>query len=137
MAETVFDPSVYQDEAERRWGTNPEYQESMRRTRRYGDDDWAAIRTESESVTAGMAALLAEGTAPDEDAAMDLAEAHRRHIERWFYPCSHALHAGLAAMYTDDPRFSAYFDARGAGLATFVRDAIVANAVRYADKGDL
>ena len=64
---------------------------------------------------------------------MDLAEAHRRHIERWFYPCSHALHACLAAMYTDDPRFAAYFEARGAGLTSFVHDAIVANAARYAD----
>ena len=133
MAETVFDPSAYEDEAERRWGANPEYQESMRRTRRYDDDDWAAIKTESESVTAGLAALLAEGVEPHRDAAMDLAEAHRRHIERWFYPCGHALHACLAAMYTDDPRFTAYFEAHGAGLATFVRDAIVANAARYAD----
>ena len=133
MAESVFDPSVYQDEAERRWGANPEYQESMRRTRRYGDDDWAAIRTESESVTGGLAALLAEGAEVDGDAAMDLAEAHRRHIERLFYPCSQALHGCLAAMYTDDPRFRAYFEARGAGLATFVHDAIVANAARFAD----
>ena len=133
MAQPDFDASVYEDEAERRWGANPEYQESMRRTRRYGDDDWAAIRTESESVTAGLAALLAEGAEPDGDAAMDLAEAHRQHIERWFYPCSHALHGCLAAMYTGDPRFTAYFEARGAGLATFVRDAIVANAARYAD----
>ena len=133
MVPPDFDASVYKDEAERRWGANPEYQESMRRTRRYGDDDWAAIRTGSESVTAGLAALLAEGAAPDEDAAMDLAEAHRRHIERWFYPCSHALHGCLAAMYTDDPRFAAHFGARGVGLATFVRDAIVANAARYAD----
>ena len=133
MAQPDFDASAYEDEAESRWGANPEYQESMRRTRRYGDDDWAAIKTESESLTGGLAALLAEGVEPHRDAAMDLAEAHRRHIERWFYPCGHALHACLAAMYTDDPRFTAYFDARGAGLATFVRDAIVANAARYAD----
>lgn len=134
MAETGFDPSLYEDEAERRWGANTEYQESMRRTRRYGDDDWSAIKTESESLTGSLAALLAEGVEPpDGDAAMDLAEAHRRHIERWYYPCGHALHACLAAMYTDDPRFTAYFEAHGAGLATFVRDAIVANAARYAD----
>ena len=133
MAQPDFDASAYEDEAERRWGANPEYQESMRRTRRYDDDDWAAIKTESESLTGGLAALLAEGVEPHRDAAMDLAEAHRRHIERWFYPCGHALHACLAAMYTDDPRFTAYFEAHGAGLATFVRDAIVANAARYAD----
>ena len=133
MAQPDFDASVYEDEAEKRWGANPEYQESMRRTRRYGNGDWAAVRAESEPVTAGLAALLAEGAEPDGDAAMDLAEAHRQHIERWFYPCSHALHGCLAAMYTDDPRFKAHFEARSVGLASFVRDAIVANAARYAD----
>jgi hypothetical protein len=45
MAETAFALSVYQAEAESRWGANPEYQESMRCTRRYGDD-WAATPTE-------------------------------------------------------------------------------------------
>ena len=65
---------------------------------------------------------------------MDLAESHRRHIDRWFYACSPDMHRGLASMYTADPRFSAYFEERHEGLAAFVADAIDANAARPADR---
>ena len=61
---------------------------------------------------------------------MELAEEHRCHIDRWFYPCSHKMHGGLADMYTADPRFMEYFEKRAEGLATFVQDAIKANAAR-------
>ena len=37
--------------------------------------------------------------------AMALAERARLHIDRWFYPCSHAMHEGLGRMYVQDPRF--------------------------------
>ena len=132
-AQGDFDHSCYEDEAEQRWGGSDAYQESMGRTRGYGKDDRAAIRGESESVVAVLADLLAEGADATGCAAMDLAEAHRRHIERWFYPCSYDMHGHLAAMYTADPRFAAYFEKRGEGLASFVADAIRANAARYSD----
>ncbi|MDE0229618.1 MAG: TipAS antibiotic-recognition domain-containing protein, partial [Spirochaetaceae bacterium] len=61
-----------------------------------------------------------------------LAEEHRCHIDRWFYPCSHGMHRNLAEMYTADPRFKEYFEKRAGGLAVFVRDAIRANAQRSA-----
>ena len=62
---------------------------------------------------------------------MDLAEEHRCHIDRWFYPCSHGMHRNLAEMYTEDPRFEEYFEKRGEGLAAFVQDAIRANEARW------
>jgi hypothetical protein len=58
------------------------------------------------------------------------AEAHRANISRWFYTCDYAIHRGLADMYVADPRFTANYDKRAAGLAVFVRDAIHANADR-------
>ena len=131
-AQEDFDPSRYEDEAEQRWGNSDAYQEPKRRTRGYGKKDWAAIRAERESVVA-LADLLAEGVDATGSAAMDLAEAHRRHIDRWFYPCSHDMHGHLAAMYTADPRFAAHFERRGEGLAAFVSDAIRANGARYSD----
>ena len=61
-----------------------------------------------------FAALMAGGgDAPDREA-MDLAERHRMHIDRWYYPCSPGMHAGLAEMYVSDQRFQAAFDRRGA-----------------------
>ena len=83
-----------------------------------------------DEVKERLAELLAEGAHAAGRAAMDLAEEHRCHIDRWFYPCSHKMHRGLAEMYTADPRFMEYFEKRAEGLAVFVQDAILANAAR-------
>ena len=129
-----FDHAQYQDEAERRWGHSDEYKESMRRTRRYGKSDWARIKAEGETVVARLAELMAEGAQAAGRAAMDLAEEHRCHIDRWFYPCSHGMHRNLAEMYTADPRFEEYFEKRARGLAAFVQDAIRANEARWRNR---
>ena len=47
-----FDHAQYQEEAEERWGDTDAYKESMRRTRRYGKNDWARIKEEGEEVLA-------------------------------------------------------------------------------------
>ena len=129
-----FDHDKYQEEAEQRWGDTDAYKESMRRTRHYDKNDWARIKEEGQDVVARLAGLLADGAQAAGRAAMDLAEEHRCHIDRWFYPCSHGMHRGLAEMYTADPRFKEYFEKRGAGLATFVQDAIRANAARQRNR---
>ena len=125
-----FDHEQYEEEARERWGGTDAYRESMRRTRRYSRDDWTRIKAEAEDVMARLAELLQEGAHAASRAARGLAEEHRRHIDRWFYPCSHAMHAGLADMYVADPRFTEYFEKRGQGLAAFFREAILANAAR-------
>jgi len=128
MENTRHDP--YADEARERWGDTEAYKESARRTKRYKAEDWAKIKAEGEAVEAAMAALLSSGEAADGPKAMDLAERARLHIDRWFYPCSRAMHAALAEMYTADARFAAHYEERAAGLAAFVADAIRANARR-------
>ncbi len=125
-----FDHARYEDEARERWGRTDAYEESMPRTRRYSKQDWTRIKEEGETVLARLAELLDEGAQAASRAAMELAEEHRCHIDRWFYPCSHAMHAGLADMYVADPRFTEYFEKRGEGLAVFLRDVILANAAR-------
>jgi hypothetical protein len=49
-----------------------------------------------------LAAALADGVAPDAKATIELAERHRRHIARWFYDCSSAMHRRLGQMYVAD-----------------------------------
>ena len=125
-----FDHTRYEAEVERRWGDSEAYKESKRRTSRYGKADWARIRKEGDAVVARLAELSARGAQADGREAMDLAEEHRRHIDRWFYPCSPGMHCQLGALYTADPRFEAYFEKHGAGLAGFFERAIRANEVR-------
>lgn len=125
-----FDPTKYEEEAEARWGQSDAYKESMKRTRSYSKDQWAEIKSEGDGIFERMAALMASGVEADSEGAMDLAEEHRGHIDRWFYPCSYAMHASLSTMYTADPRFAAFFEKRGEGLAEYVRLAIEANVSR-------
>ncbi|UCC24644.1 MAG: TipAS antibiotic-recognition domain-containing protein [Gemmatimonadales bacterium] len=127
---TDFDPQAHEAEARDRWGDSDAYKESARRTRSYTPEQWASIKAELEGIEARLAQLLESGAAANSEAAMEAAEAARLHIHRWYYPCSHAMHAGLAEMYTADARFKAHYDDRSEGLAGFVAGAIRANAAR-------
>lgn len=122
-------------EAHERWGETDAYRESLRRAKGHSREDWRRIREEAESNEARMAALMAAGEDPEGPEAMAAAEAMREHIGRWFYPCSHQVHAGLADMYEADPRFAAHYDERAEGLAAYVAGAIRANAIRAWDEG--
>lgn len=125
-----LDHEQYVDEVAQRWGAGDAYEASMQRTRRYGRADWARIHEEEADMLARLAALMAGGAPATGPAAMDLAEEHRCHIDRWFYPCSHGMHRNLAEMYTADPRFEDHFEKRAKGLAAFVQEAIRANEAR-------
>jgi hypothetical protein len=123
-----FDPSEYEEEARERWGHTEAYQESARRTREYGEAEWSEIRREASEIVDGLAGLLRAGEPADGAAARALAERHRQHISRWFYPCSRQMHRGLAEMYVADERFARTYEREAEGLAAYVHDAIVANA---------
>jgi DNA-binding transcriptional MerR regulator len=128
MFDGNFDPAVYEEEAKERWGKTPSYAESKRRTKSYMKDDWKKIGEEAEAIVTALAELFAAGAKATDAPARALVEKHRLHIDRWFYPCSRAMHVGLGEMYVSDPRFTQYYDQRRPGLAEFVRDAIRANA---------
>lgn len=123
-----FDPSEFDDEVQQRWGTTDTYAVSAKRTKHYKDADWTAIRAEAAEVYTRAARLMDAGHAPTSPEAGAVAETHRLHIERWFYPCSHAMHAQLAEMYTADPRFAETFESVAVGLAQWFADAVRANA---------
>ena len=118
----------YHDEVEQQWGDTDAYRESMRRAKDHSRMDWQAIQAENEANEARMAELLLAGADPEGEEARATAEAMRRHIDRWFYPCSVLMHAGLADMYESDERFRGHYEQRAAGLAAFVAAAIRANA---------
>ena len=127
-----FDVEKHDAEARERWGNTEAYQESARRTARYGKQEWQRIKDEGERIQQRLAELMKSGHAPADAEAMDAAETHRQYIERWFYPCSPAMHRGVGELYVQDPRFTANIDRHHAGLAQFMRDAFRANAERAA-----
>jgi DNA-binding transcriptional MerR regulator len=125
-----FDPAEHEDEARERWGESDAYAESAGRTARYGKEDWARFKSQSDEVNADIVALMDEGVPPDDPRAMDAVERARLQIDEWFYPCSRELHAELGRMYVSDARFTATYERIRPGMAQYVCDAAAANLAR-------
>ncbi|MFD3423640.1 MerR family transcriptional regulator [Streptomyces decoyicus] len=126
-----FDPEAHAAEAEERWGGTDAYKESQRRAAAYTKDDWKRLTAEFDALHRAMADLLAQGVPADSEAAMDVAEEHRRFISGTYYDCTYEMHSGLGEMYVTDERFTATYEAIRPGLAVYMRDAMLANAVRH------
>jgi MerR family transcriptional regulator, thiopeptide resistance regulator len=122
-----FDPSQYDEEVKERWGDTDAYKESMRRTKKYGKAEWDQIQKNWGQIYGDIAALMTAGTAVSDPAVQALVEAHRAHIDRWFYPCNKEMHKGLGAMYVADARFAANLDKVAPGFAQYLSDAIAAS----------
>lgn len=129
-----INPKQYEKEAEQRWGNSEAFKESRARTKTYGKDEWTAIKQEQSAIYGELAKLKDTGSAPESKPAMDIAERHRLSIDRWFYPCSPAMHCGLADLYEADERFQANIDKYGESLTAFLAAAIRHNAARANDE---
>jgi hypothetical protein len=107
----------------------------VKRTRKYKPADCQVIKTEQAAIYNDAVALMKAGMKPTDEESMSVAERHRLSIDRWFYPCSHFMHSGLASMYESDERFSRSIDSHGERLTGFLVAAIRANAARAAKAG--
>ncbi|AZK47441.1 MerR family transcriptional regulator [Paenibacillus lentus] len=61
---------------------------------------------------------------PSSQAAQQAANLHKQWLCYYWSEYSKEAHAGLAQMYVDDERFTAYYDGQQPGTAQFLRDAI-------------
>ncbi|MET8505422.1 MerR family transcriptional regulator [Streptomyces sp. NPDC004787] len=129
------DPEAYAEETARRWAGTTTHEATLARVAGYTKDDWRRMKEEVDAWGAAYAALMESGAAPGSAAALDLAEAHRAHITKWFFDCHPKLHQDLAEMYVTDAHYRAFYDAMHEGLAEHLRSAIRANARRLADRG--
>ena len=120
----------YTDEAKQRWGDTDAWKQSNRRTAAYTKADWVTIKGEADANIREFAEALRAGEPASGTVAMDLAEAHRQHLSRWFYDCGYGMHRGLAEMYVADPRYAATYDEIAPGFSRYVHDAMIANADR-------
>ncbi len=70
-----------------------------------------------------LAAAFKTGN-PAGELAQKVAEMHKNWLTFYWTEYSKKAHAGLAQMYVDDERFTAYYDKEQPGTAAFLRDAI-------------
>ena len=118
-----------QSEAQARWGDTDAYQESARRTKNYSSEDFALANKRAAEIVQDFIDAMLAGHSPESAEAAAAAEAHRQHITDWFYTCTYDIHVGLAQMYVADERFTHHYESQQPGLAQYVHDAIIANAV--------
>lgn len=84
-------------------------------------DAWVSLATE---IQVTLKAAFATGDAGGEHA-QKAADLHRQWLSYAWGSYNKEAHAGLAQMYVDDARFTAYYDKDQPGMAKFLRDAIL------------
>ncbi len=77
----------------------------------------------AKEVTTTLAEAFKTGD-PSSDLAQKTADLHKQWLLCYWNEYSKEAHAGLAQMYVDDERFTAYYDKEQPGMAVFLRDAI-------------
>jgi DNA-binding transcriptional MerR regulator len=77
----------------------------------------------AEQVTVTLAEAFKTGN-PAGELAQKAADLHKQWLCHYWKEYSKEAHAGLAQMYVDDERFTAYYDKEQHGTAEFLRDAI-------------
>jgi len=81
------------------------------------------FNTLSAELMATLSAGFSTGD-PAGDLAQRAADLHRQWLAYFWDNYSPEAHRGVAQMYVDDQRFTAYYDAIQPGTAAFLRDAI-------------
>jgi DNA-binding transcriptional MerR regulator len=118
------------DQAERRLGGTADWTQEQRRTSGYAVQDWQRLLAESAGIHQRLLDAMNNGVPAGDPAAMDLAEEHRQHIDRWYHDCGHEIHRQYAQAYLAND------DDMPPGLAQYCHDAIIANCQRAADGHD-
>lgn len=78
----------------------------------------------ANQVTETLAEAFTTGD-PAGELAQKAADLHKKWLTYYWHEYTKEAHAGLAQMYVDDPRFTAYYDEKQPGTAEFLRDAIL------------
>ncbi|MEL7029372.1 MAG: TipAS antibiotic-recognition domain-containing protein, partial [Pseudomonadota bacterium] len=125
-----FNPEAFAAETKARWSETDAYQTSARRTAKYSETEWRALKGEADGIWAEAASAMATGEPADGEAAGKVVERHRLHICRWFYELSPEAHAKLADLWQADERFSRAIDEHGPGLTEWLAAAVRAAANR-------
>ena len=86
-----------------------------------------------EEIRAGLERAVSEKLSPEGEEGRRIAALHRRWLTLTGSRYDPEKHRGLAALYTEDPRFTAYYDRRVPGCAQFLRAAVErwAESLRY------
>jgi DNA-binding transcriptional MerR regulator len=118
------------DENEKKYGKeirekygNDTVNESNAKLQNMSQEQYDEVTKLAEQVTLTLAEAYKTGD-PAGELAQKAADLHKHWLCYYWKEYSMEAHAGLAQMYVDDERFTAYYDKEQPGTAEFLRDAI-------------
>ncbi len=112
----------YAEEAFGKYGHTDAYKESMEKTSKYTEKEWADIMGKWNAIYQNLAQLMDKQ--PSDPQVQKLVEQNRQLITKYFYNCTLDIFRGLAKMYVSDEGFTKNIDKNKKGLAAFLNDAI-------------
>lgn len=86
-------------------------------------EEYDEVTKIGDELTSTLAQAFKTGD-PAGELAQKAADLHKKWLTYYWPEYSKEAHAGLAQMYVDDERFTAYYDKEQPGTAAFLRDAI-------------
>lgn len=114
--------AMYGQEARARWGDQA-VERSNQRVVEMSEARLQENQRLAEAIMDKLYAAMKTGDAAGE-AAQQAADLHRQWLMCFWDSYSKEAHRGLAQMYVDDERFTAFYDRERPGTAQFLRDAI-------------
>ncbi|MCT8978708.1 MerR family transcriptional regulator [Clostridium sp. CX1] len=113
----------YGEEIRKKYG-NDTIEKSNAKLMNMTEEQYEEVTKLAEQVITTLAEAFKTGD-PASDIAQEAAELHKKWLTYSWSNYSKEAHAGLAQMYVDDERFTAYYDKDQPGTAAFLRDAIL------------
>lgn len=113
----------YGKEARAKYG-NDEVDRSNKKLKAMTKEQYEQVEKLSAEIMETLSAAFKTGD-PAGELAQKAADLHRQWLCFFWSSYSREAHAGLAQMYVDDERFTAYYDKEQPGTAAFLRDAIL------------
>jgi len=86
-------------------------------------EQYGELEALTQELSSTLKAAFEQGD-PGSDLAQKACALHKRWLCFYWDHYSKEAHRGVAQMYVDDPRFTAYFDKIAPGCAVFLRDAV-------------
>ncbi len=99
-------------------------EQSNQRFKNMTEEDFDRLKGLESEIIETLKEAFATGD-PAGELAQKAADLHKQWISCSWGSYSKEAHAGLAQMYVDDERFTAYYDKEQPGMAKFLRDAIL------------
>jgi DNA-binding transcriptional MerR regulator len=112
----------YREEVRRRWGDKA-LRDSEQRVLGLGKEKMVGLQAKGGQIFQALADAIAQGKPPESDAAQAQVERWRQWLEHFHHYSPEAL-LGLGQMYSQDPRFAAFFEKYHKDLPAFFTRAV-------------